>query len=85
MFTGDTVGIRYDQLIRDGVDLFLPSTSPNQFDPAAMRHAIDRMVPLDLNCIYYGHFGMTNNPDCSPSSSSRLARYFHGRSGRSHG
>ena len=63
MFTGDTVGIRYEQLIRDGVDLFLPSTSPNQFDPAAMRHAIDRMATLDLNCIYYGHFGMTNNPD----------------------
>lgn len=62
MFTGDTVGIRYEQLIRDGVNLFLPSTSPNQFDPAAMRQAIDRMLTLDLNCIYYGHFGMTNNP-----------------------
>ena len=62
MFSGDTVGIRYEQLIRDGIDLFLPSTSPNQFDPAAMRQAIDRMALLDLNCIYYGHFGMTNNP-----------------------
>ena len=36
MFTGDTVGIRYEQLIRDDVDLFLPSTSPNQFDPEAI-------------------------------------------------
>ena len=63
MFTGDTVGIRYEQLIRDGLSLFLPSTSPNQFDPAAMRQAIDRMASLDLNCIYYGHFGMTNKPD----------------------
>ena len=62
MFAGDTVGIRYEQLIRDGVDLFLPSTSPNQFDPTSMRQAIDRMLTLDLNCIYYGHFGMTNNP-----------------------
>ena len=40
MFTGDTVGIRYKQLIGDGVDLFLPSTSPNQFDPAEMNVAI---------------------------------------------
>ena len=61
MFTGDTVGIRYDQLIRDGVDLFLPSTSPNQFDPAAMRQAIDRMVSLDLNYMLRP-FRMTNHP-----------------------
>ena len=62
MFTGDTVGIRYEQLIRDGVDLFVPSTSPNQFDVDAMQEAIDRMVKMDLDYIYYGHFGMTNNP-----------------------
>ncbi|QUW22593.1 MBL fold metallo-hydrolase [Sporosarcina sp. Marseille-Q4063] len=63
MFTGDTVGIRYEQLIRDGVDLFLPSTSPNQFDPDAMRQEIDRMLGLELNYIYFGHYGMTNNPN----------------------
>ena len=62
-FTGDTVGIRYEQLIRDGVHLFLPSTSPNQFYPDAMRQEIDRMFGLDLNCIYFGHYGMTNNPN----------------------
>nr|WP_246880509.1 MBL fold metallo-hydrolase [Sporosarcina sp. 6E9] len=63
MFTGDTVGIRYEQLIRDGVDLFLPSTSPNQFNPDAMRQQIDRMLMLDLDFIYFGHFGMTRNPN----------------------
>jgi len=63
MFTGDTVGIRYEQLIRDGVDLFLPSTSPNQFDPVAMRLSINRMLGMNLDCIYFGHFGMTTNPN----------------------
>ena len=63
MFTGDTVGIRYEQLIRDDVDLFLPSTSPNQFDPEAMRQAINRMLGMNLDCIYFGHFGMTTNPN----------------------
>lgn len=62
MFTGDTVGIRYEQLIRDGIDLYLPSTSPNQFDPDAMQTAIDKMLGMDLDCIYFGHFGMTDNP-----------------------
>lgn len=59
LFTGDTVGIRYEQLIQDGVDLFLPSTSPNQFDPDAMRASIDRIANINLDRIYYGHFGMT--------------------------
>ena len=30
IFTGDTIGVRYKQLVADGIDLFLPSTSPNQ-------------------------------------------------------
>ncbi|WP_188456000.1 MBL fold metallo-hydrolase [Virgibacillus oceani] len=59
IFTGDTVGIRYEQLVQDGVDLFLPSTSPNQFDPDAMRTAIDRIQAMNVDRIYYGHFGMT--------------------------
>lgn len=63
MFTGDTVGVRYEQLIPDDVQLFLPSTSPNQFDPEAMQRAIDRMQEMQLDVIYFGHYGMTNAPD----------------------
>lgn len=63
IFSGDTVGIRYEQLISEGVDLFLPSTSPNQFDPDAMQNAIDRMLDMNLDHIYFGHFGMTNSPN----------------------
>ncbi|WP_106495154.1 MBL fold metallo-hydrolase [Lentibacillus sp. Marseille-P4043] len=63
IFTGDTVGIRYEQLIRDGVDLFLPSTSPNQFNPVAMRNAIERIHNMGVDRIYYGHFGMTEKVD----------------------
>ena len=62
MFAGDTVGIRYQQLIPDGIPLFLPSTSPNQFDPAAMQLAIDRFQTANFDAIYYGHYGMTSEP-----------------------
>lgn len=62
MFTGDTVGIRYEQLIDDGINLFLPSTSPNQFNPNAMQKEIKRMLEMNLDYIYYGHFGMTDKP-----------------------
>ncbi|MFC4559516.1 MBL fold metallo-hydrolase [Virgibacillus kekensis] len=61
IFTGDTVGIRYEQLIQEGIELYLPSTSPNQFDPNDMHTAIDRMRRMNLDKIYYGHFGMTEN------------------------
>lgn len=61
IFTGDTVGIRYDQLIRDGINFFLPSTSPNHFDPEAMQQAINRIRDLHVDRIYYGHFGMTKS------------------------
>ncbi|WP_419960831.1 MBL fold metallo-hydrolase [Psychrobacillus sp. BM2] len=63
MFTGDTVGVRYEQLISDGVTFFLPSTSPNQFNPTAMHRAIELFVQMDLQYIYYGHFGVTNSPN----------------------
>lgn len=59
IFTGDTVGIRYEQLVREGIDFFLPSTSPNHFDPEMMQQSIDRIRDMHPDRIYYGHFGMT--------------------------
>lgn len=62
MFAGDTVGIRYQQLVDDGIEFYLPSTSPNQFDPRAMQQAIDRFQAARFDAIYYGHFSMTKEP-----------------------
>ncbi len=53
IFAGDTVGIRYEQLVREGIDLYLPSTSPNQFNPEAMQNAIERMSLANLDAIYF--------------------------------
>lgn len=59
MFTGDTVGVYYTPFMNKGIDFFLPSTSPNHFDPEAMKASIQRMLDMNLDRIYYGHFGMT--------------------------
>lgn len=59
MFTGDTAGVYYCQLAREGVPFFLPSTSPNQFDPDKMRSAIARYREMKLDRLYFGHFGMS--------------------------
>ncbi|UUI05486.1 MBL fold metallo-hydrolase [Oceanobacillus jeddahense] len=60
MFTGDTAGIQYEQLFPHGVNFFLPSTSPNHFDPDAMRHSLQRFREKQLDYIYFGHFGETD-------------------------
>lgn len=60
MFTGDTAGIQYPELIPHGVDFFLPTTSPNHFDPAAMKQSLQRFREKQLDYIYFGHFGETN-------------------------
>ncbi|NQD67423.1 MBL fold metallo-hydrolase [Bacillus haikouensis] len=56
MFTGDTCGIQYRA---DKVHFYLPSTSPNQFNPDSMKKAIHFFRRKKLNRIYFGHYGMT--------------------------
>jgi len=62
IFTGDTVGVRYDGLENFGGDVYLPSTSPNQFDPEAMLSSIEKVRNLGVERIYYGHFGVSDHP-----------------------
>lgn len=61
IFTGDTVGVKYDQLVSDGLDFYLPSTSPNHFNPTDMQASIDRIKKMNVDRIYFGHFGMTES------------------------
>ena len=61
IFTGDTIGIYY-QDVRE-FDFFLPSTSPNQFDPDDMLHSLKKIEELNVSHIYFGHFGKSNNPN----------------------
>lgn len=62
IFTGDTIGVFYPQLFEKGLELYLPSTSPNQFDPDAMLDSLEKIKALDVDRIYFGHYGMTTNP-----------------------
>lgn len=60
IFTGDTIGIYYQDVKE--FDFFLPSTSPNQFDPDDMLHSLKKIEDLNVSHIYFGHFGKSNNP-----------------------
>ncbi|SDX02178.1 Glyoxylase, beta-lactamase superfamily II [Marininema mesophilum] len=62
IFTGDTAGIYYQQTEEYGFQFCLPSTSPNQFDPDAMRNSIARFETIGPERLFFGHFGMMDNP-----------------------
>lgn len=62
IFTGDTIGVRYEPLAADGYELILPSTSPNQFDPNAMIRSLNQIEELGVETIYFGHFSASTRP-----------------------
>jgi glyoxylase-like metal-dependent hydrolase (beta-lactamase superfamily II) len=62
IFTGDTAGIYYPQLHRQGIEYYIPTTSPNQFDPDKMLHSISRFKAMNVDRLFFGHYGMSENP-----------------------
>ena len=61
-FAGDTFGLSYRELDRDGRQFSFPTTSPSQFDPAALHLSIDRMLSYGPAALYVTHFGRLTNP-----------------------
>jgi glyoxylase-like metal-dependent hydrolase (beta-lactamase superfamily II) len=62
IFTGDTFGIAYRELEVNGRPLIMPSSTPVQFDPDAMRASIARMLSFNPEAVYLTHFGRLANP-----------------------
>lgn len=63
MFTGDTAGIQYTQLMHKDIELFMPTTSPNQFDPHLMKQSIGKMMALRPERFFFSHYGMKKQPE----------------------
>ncbi|GAA0465390.1 MBL fold metallo-hydrolase [Alkalibacillus silvisoli] len=62
IFTGDTIGVYYPDLLEFDVEFVLPSTSPNQFDPDIMLDSLGRVESLEVDAINFGHYGQSRNP-----------------------
>lgn len=62
IFTGDTCGVRYPEVFKDGIELYLPSTSPNHFNPEKMLNSIRLYQSLNPEYIFFGHYGFSSNP-----------------------
>jgi glyoxylase-like metal-dependent hydrolase (beta-lactamase superfamily II) len=61
VYTGDTIGVLYPQLLADGITFVLPSTSPNQFSYESMIESSKRILELNPSKICFGHYGCSNN------------------------
>ena len=57
VFVGDSFGLSYRELDRDGLQFSFPTTSPAQFDPPALQRTIDRILALEPQALYVTHFG----------------------------
>jgi len=61
VFSGDTFGLSYRQFdVKDDV-VILPTTSPVQFDPDALKQSIQRIASLQPVRIFLTHYGMIEN------------------------
>ena len=56
-FTGDTFGLSYRDFDTAAGPWIMPTTTPVQFQPEALRRSIERMVDFDPTWIYLTHYG----------------------------
>jgi len=61
VFTGDTFGLSYREFDTDQGAFIMPTTTPIQFDPAALRESVERISALNPECIYPTHFSRVND------------------------
>lgn len=60
-FTGDTFGLSYREFdTRNGAFIF-PTTTPIQFDPAALKASVRKLVADGPDCMYLTHYGRVEN------------------------
>ncbi len=63
IFVGDTLGVQLKQIEAFHFNLYLPATSPNQFDPDKTVQSLKRIQALNVDRIYFGHFSAADHPD----------------------
>ncbi len=61
-FTGDTFGLSYRELdAEDGREWIMPTSTPVQFQPEALRRSIERLLGAKPDFVYLTHYGRIGN------------------------
>lgn len=61
-FTGDTFGLSYREFDSEAGAFILPTTTPVQFEPEALKASIARMLDFDPEAMYLTHYGRVAPP-----------------------
>lgn len=61
-FTGDTFGLSYRVFDTASGAWVMPTTTPVQFEPEALKHSIGRLVEADPQCVYLTHYSRIDQP-----------------------
>ncbi len=56
-FTGDTFGLSYREFDTQNGAFILPTTTPVQFDPVALKESVGRLVANEPDWMYLTHYG----------------------------
>ena len=56
-FTGDTFGLSYREFDSPRGPWILPTSTPVQFEPEALRASVERLMSFQPECMYLTHFG----------------------------
>jgi len=56
IFAGDTFGLSYRELDTEGRQFIFPTTTPVQFDPAALYASLDRLLSYQPTRVYLTHY-----------------------------
>ncbi|HEX5360077.1 MAG TPA: MBL fold metallo-hydrolase [Fluviicoccus sp.] len=62
IFTGDTFGLAYPALTTAKGPFIIPTTTPVQFEPEALKASIKRLLALQPERMYLTHYGVVENP-----------------------
>lgn len=61
VFTGDTFGLSYRELDRDGMQFVFPTTSPVHFEPQALHASVDLIAGRHPGAVYVTHYGQVRD------------------------
>lgn len=61
VFTGDTFGLSYREFDTEQGAYIMPTTTPIQFDPLALKESVERICALNPACIYPTHYSRVDN------------------------
>ncbi len=60
-FAGDTFGLSYREFDTDKGAFVLPTTTPIQFDPVALKASVRKLVADAPDCMYLTHYGRVDD------------------------